>query len=34
MGLGNEGLCVSDGKNGCNWEVTCFDLPPRDASLQ
>ena len=26
-GLGNVGLCVTDGKNGCTWEVTCSDLP-------
>ncbi|HMF42215.1 MAG TPA: hypothetical protein VKQ32_16185 [Polyangia bacterium] len=26
-GLGNRGLCVTDGKNGCTWEVMCSDLP-------
>ena len=33
-GLGNYGLCVSDGKSGCNWRVTCFDLPPSDAAAE
>jgi hypothetical protein len=27
-GLGNYGVCLTDGRNGCNWQVTCFDLPP------
>ena len=26
-GLGNVSLCVTDGKNGCTWEVMCSDLP-------
>src|ERR1700710_1437082 len=26
-GLGNYGVCVTDGKSGCNWRVTCSDLP-------
>lgn len=34
LGLGNSGVCVTDGKNGCTWRVTCFDLPPPDASSQ
>ncbi|HXU02771.1 MAG TPA: hypothetical protein VN903_17520 [Polyangia bacterium] len=26
-GLGNSGVCVTDGTNGCTWRVTCSDLP-------
>ena len=33
-GLGNYGVCVTDGKSGCNWRVTCFDLPASDAAAE
>jgi len=26
-GLGNSGVCVTDGMNGCTWRITCSDLP-------
>jgi hypothetical protein len=34
FGLGGYGVCVSDGTSGCNWRVTCSDLPLVDASAQ
>jgi hypothetical protein len=33
-GLGNYGVCVTDGTSGCNWRVTCSDLPPIDAAAE
>lgn len=33
-GLGNHEVCLTDGKNGCTWQVTCFDLPPIDGGTR